>query len=99
MKDKRLQRKFCWTVKFEFFYVKQTCNPDYKLGDQPIVRMQETILFTESEDPFLLAPQTKNLMEEWTYSNSLGSQRIRILEIQFVGVNEEYVEIKKKRRT
>lgn len=90
-KERRFQRRFCWVVKLELFYAKQTCNPDYKPGEQPTVHTQETILFTETEDPWLLKPQTDDLVREWTYSSSLGSQRVRILGIQFIGVNEQYI--------
>ena len=65
--------------------MKQTCNPDNKPGDQPVVRATEIVAFTDSDDIFLLKQQADDLIKQWTYSDSMGSQRVRILEIKYVG--------------
>ena len=96
MKNKKGQslifrRQYCWAVKFELFYAKQTCNPDYKSGEQPSIRESEVIYLTEREDLFLLKDQVEIFIKQCTSGDHLGSQRVRVLEIRYVGENRVYI--------
>ncbi len=93
-KPKVLHRRYCWKVAFEYFYVKQTGNPDYKIGDQPTVRTAAFVFMTPQEDPFVLQASVKDYIAAATHNSSLGSQRVRVLRIEYVGTTEEYEENK-----
>lgn len=81
--------KEAWRVVFEFIYVKQTCAPDYRPDDQPTIWHPEVIFLTDRRNVFDLRNAVEKYIKEYTQGTSLGSQRVDLQKIEYIGVVRE----------
>ena len=83
--------KYAWRVVFDCKYIKSTTNPEYdrKSNEQPMSWHQEKIFLTDIKYVFNLRAPVGKYIKEYETSSILGSDRVDLQKIEYIGEVEE----------